>query len=70
MEFDPTNGIVGNAGLIRVATAPDARMAAPLHGAWRGMRSDFLGMDVEIDIAADAAQAVQPAARLRVGGAG
>ena len=69
-DFDPTNGIVGNAGLIRVATATDARMAAPLHGAWRGMRSDFLGMDVEIDIATDDAAAKQPAARLRVAGAG
>jgi transglutaminase-like putative cysteine protease len=69
-DFDPTNGIVGNAGLIRVATAPDAHMASPLHGAWRGMRSDFLGMDVEIDIEAEAEEAAQPAARLRVGGAG
>ena len=69
-DFDPTNGIVGNAGLVRVATATDARMAAPLHGAWRGMRSDFLGMDVEIDIAAEAAQATHPAARLRVAATG
>jgi hypothetical protein len=45
-------------------------MASPLHGAWRGMRSDFLGMDVEIDIAVEDAQATQPAARLRVAGAG
>ena len=69
-DFDPTNGIVGNAGLIRVATATDARMASPLHGAWRGMRSDFLGMDVEIEISTDAARATQPATRLRVAGAG
>jgi transglutaminase-like putative cysteine protease len=69
-DFDPTNGIVGNAGLIRVATATDARMASPLHGAWRGMSSDFLGMDVEIDIAAEAAQVTQPAARLRVAATG
>jgi transglutaminase-like putative cysteine protease len=69
-DFDPTNGIVGNAGLIRVAAATDARMVAPLHGAWRGMRSDFLGMDVEIDIAAEADEATQPVERLRVGGAG
>ena len=69
-DFDPTNGIVGNAGLVRVASATDARMAAPLHGAWRGMASDFLGMDVEIEIATEADRATQPPARLRVAGVG
>jgi transglutaminase-like putative cysteine protease len=49
-DFDPTNGIVGAAGLIRVAAAPDPKLTLPLHGAWRGMRADFLGMDVEVDI--------------------
>ena len=69
-DFDPTNGIVGNAGLIRVVSAVDPRLAVPLHGAWRGMRSDFLGMDVEVDISADEAAAEQPRPRLRVAGAG
>ena len=32
VEFDPTNGIVGNRDLIRVAVARDARQAIPLHG--------------------------------------
>jgi transglutaminase-like putative cysteine protease len=69
-DFDPTNGIVGAAGLIRVAVATDAKMALPLHGAWRGMRSDFLGMDVEIDIEVEDAAAAQPEPRLRVAGTG
>jgi transglutaminase-like putative cysteine protease len=69
-DFDPTNGIVGNAGLIRVASAVDPRLVVPLHGAWRGMRSAFLGMDVEVDIRVDEAAAEQPPSRLRVTGAG
>src|SRR6202142_2614144 len=32
VEFDPTNGIVGNRDLIRVAVAREARQAIPLHG--------------------------------------
>jgi len=69
-DFDPTNGIVGSAGLIRVAAAADPRLTLPLHGAWRGMRSDFLGMDVDVDIGVEAQAATQPATRLRVAGAG
>jgi transglutaminase-like putative cysteine protease len=69
-DFDPTNGIVGSAGLIRVAAAADPRLTLPLHGAWRGMRSDFLGMDVEVDIGVEAEAATQPATLLRVAGAG
>ncbi|HZZ87062.1 MAG TPA: transglutaminase family protein [Caulobacteraceae bacterium] len=65
-DFDPTNGIVGNAGLIRVAAAADPRLAVPLHGAWRGMRSDFLGMEVEVDIRADDPAAEQPTPLQRV----
>jgi transglutaminase-like putative cysteine protease len=69
-DFDPTNGIVGNDGLIRVAVAPEARMAMPLHGAYRGLRSDFLGLDVEVEIAAEDDVATQPPPLLRVAGAG
>ena len=36
VEFDPTNGIVGNRDLIRVAVARDARQAIPLHGSYHG----------------------------------
>jgi len=53
VEFDPTNGIVGNADLVRVAVARDPRQAVPLHGTWAGLPSDYLGMDVEVDVRAE-----------------
>jgi transglutaminase-like putative cysteine protease len=48
VEFDPTNGIVGNSHLIRVAVARDAHQAIPLWGSFYGARDDFLGMDVRV----------------------
>jgi transglutaminase-like putative cysteine protease len=53
VEFDPTNGIVGNADLVRVAVARDPRQAVPLHGTWAGLPTDYLGMDVEVDVHAE-----------------
>ena len=50
VEFDPTNGIVGNTDLIRVAVVRDPRQAAPLHGTWAGFPTDYLGMEVEVDV--------------------
>ena len=64
-DFDPTNGIIGNHDLIRVAEVADPRSAVPLHGTWSGLSSDFLGMDVEVDVTISGA-AVQPASHLRV----
>jgi transglutaminase-like putative cysteine protease len=48
VEFDPTNGIVGNRDLIRVAVARDPRQAMPLTGTWYGKAEDNLGMSVEV----------------------
>ncbi|WP_426012437.1 transglutaminase family protein [Caulobacter sp. DWR2-3-1b2] len=50
VEFDPTNGIVGNADLIRVAIARDPRQALPLSGGWSGEAGDCLGMEVEVEV--------------------
>jgi transglutaminase-like putative cysteine protease len=50
MEFDPTNGIVGNRDLIRVAIARDPAQAVPLWGSWIGFPSDGLGLTVEITV--------------------
>ncbi len=50
VEFDPTNGIVGNRNLIRVAVARDPHQAIPLHGTYVGAASAFLGMDVSIQV--------------------
>ncbi len=50
VEFDPTNGIVGNRDLIRVAVARQASQAVPLSGTWTGFPADSLGMDVEVHV--------------------
>jgi transglutaminase-like putative cysteine protease len=50
VEFDPTNGSVGNADLVRVAVVRDPRQAAPLSGAYLGAADDFLGMEVAVDV--------------------
>jgi transglutaminase-like putative cysteine protease len=41
VEFDPTNGIVGNRELIRVAVARHPRQAIPLSGSYSGSASSF-----------------------------
>jgi len=50
IEFDPTNGIVGTSGLIRVAVARDPYHAVPISGTWRGFPADNLGMKVSVDV--------------------
>jgi len=56
IELDPTNGVVGNRDLIRVAVVRDARHAVPLSGTWTGFPSDFLGMDVTVSVTAEATE--------------
>ncbi len=50
IEFDPTNGIVGTNGLIRVAVARDPYHAVPISGTWRGFPADNLGMAVSVNV--------------------
>jgi transglutaminase-like putative cysteine protease len=50
VEFDPTNGIVGNRDLIRVAVARNPDQAIPLSGVYWGDRDDDLGMEVEVNV--------------------
>ncbi len=50
VEFDPTNGIVGNRDLIRVAVARDPRQAIPLSGTWYGKPENSLDMEVEVSV--------------------
>lgn len=52
VELDPTNGIIGNRDLIRVAVARDHRQIVPLHGTWTGFPSDGLGMTVDVSVTA------------------
>ena len=64
IDFDPTNGIVGNQDLVRVAEVIDPRAALPLYGSWSGRGSDFIRMDVDVDV--QVAAAMQPQSFLRV----
>jgi transglutaminase-like putative cysteine protease len=50
VEFDPTNGIVGNRDLIRVAVARNPDQAIPLSGVYWGDRDDELGMEIEVNV--------------------
>jgi transglutaminase-like putative cysteine protease len=53
VEYDPTNGIVGNRGLIRVAVARDPYQAVPLSGTWTGFPGSDVGMDVSVTVTVD-----------------
>jgi transglutaminase-like putative cysteine protease len=50
VEFDPTNGIVGNRDLIRVAVAREAQQAIPLNGSFFGDAAAAEGMDVTVNV--------------------
>jgi transglutaminase-like putative cysteine protease len=50
VDFDPTNSIVGNRHLIRVAVAWDYHQALPLWGTWNGEPGSFRGLDVEVSV--------------------
>ena len=50
VDFDPTNDIVGNRNLIRVAFAWDHRQVLPLWGTYRGKATAFEGMDVTVSV--------------------
>ena len=50
VDFDPTNSIIGNRNLIRVAVAWDPKQVLPLWGTYFGEASSFLGMDVSINV--------------------
>jgi transglutaminase-like putative cysteine protease len=53
LDFDPTNSIVGNRNLIRVAVAWDPKQVLPLWGTFTGAPSSFLGMDVTVSVTED-----------------
>ncbi|MDB5363457.1 MAG: transglutaminase [Rhodospirillales bacterium] len=50
VDFDPTNSIVGNRHLIRVAVAWDHQQALPLWGTWSGAPHAFQSLDVEVSV--------------------
>jgi transglutaminase-like putative cysteine protease len=55
VEFDPTNGIVGNRDLIRVAVTRDPSQAVPLSGTYDGRAEDFEGMSVQVNVTTEPA---------------
>ena len=59
IDFDPTNSIVGNRNLIRVAVAWDQKQVLPLWGTYAGAASSFLGMDVAVSVRQDGRAAGQ-----------
>ena len=55
IDFDPTNSIIGNRNLIRVAVAWDPCHVLPLWGTYSGSPGAFLGMDVTVKVTEAAA---------------
>ncbi|HWF01105.1 MAG TPA: transglutaminase family protein [Caulobacteraceae bacterium] len=60
IDFDPTNAAVGSARLVRVASTLEHWQASPLHGVWNGSAGDYLGMEVDIDVAIDRRRRSEP----------
>jgi len=52
VEFDPTNGLVGGANLIRVAVARDPAQALPVQGTFIGPREAYDSMQVSVEVTA------------------
>jgi transglutaminase-like putative cysteine protease len=50
IDFDPTNSIIGNRNLIRVAVAWDPCNVLPLWGTYEGSPAAFLGMNVTVKV--------------------
>lgn len=50
IDFDPTNSIVGNRNLIRVAVAWSPEQVLPLWGTYYGSPESFLAMDVAVTV--------------------
>jgi transglutaminase-like putative cysteine protease len=58
IEYDPTNGLIGNEALIRVAVVRDPRQAVPVSGTWVGFPSDFIDMTVDVAVTPETPAAV------------
>jgi transglutaminase-like putative cysteine protease len=51
IDFDPTNSIIGNRNLVRVAVAWSPEHVLPLTGTYAGPRDSFIAMDVDVKVA-------------------
>jgi transglutaminase-like putative cysteine protease len=50
ISYDPTNGTIGGADLIRVAVTRDISQAIPIAGSFVGSPQDYLGMTVDVSV--------------------
>lgn len=50
IDFDPTNSIVGNRNLVRVAVAWSPEHVLPLSGTYTGPSDSFIAMEVEVRV--------------------
>jgi transglutaminase-like putative cysteine protease len=55
IAYDPTNGAIGGADLIRVAATRDISQAVPIAGSFVGVPGDYLGMTVNVSVASNGA---------------
>jgi transglutaminase-like putative cysteine protease len=53
MEYDPTNGLVAGANLIRVGVARSASQALPISGGYVGAPDDSIGLSVDVAVRAE-----------------
>ncbi|NEI72863.1 transglutaminase family protein [Rhizobium lusitanum] len=53
VEFDPTNGIVGNRDLIRVGVGRDPHQVVPLSGSYAGGSRDFDSLQVQVNVTSE-----------------
>ena len=51
-EYDPTNGLLAGANLIRVGATRDAAQAIPISGSFVGKADDPVGMHVDVSVSA------------------
>ena len=65
VEYDPTNGLIGNEDLIRVAVVRDPRQAVPVAGTWTGFPSDFIDMTVDISVTPEDGDNIDESERVR-----
>jgi transglutaminase-like putative cysteine protease len=52
VEYDPTNGLLAGANLVRVGVTRTATQASPISGGYIGDASDTLGLDVCVAVSA------------------
>jgi transglutaminase-like putative cysteine protease len=56
IDFDPTNCIIGNRNLIRVAVAWSPEHVLPLWGSYSGPPDSFVAMEVEVSVTEESGQ--------------